>query len=99
MHEHIARVLYYFEIHLLYASLAGSAAWLLTALPRGSATSKYWIWVAAALNFIVPAGAVMSHHTPPVTSATELHAPVSTEREIATSVRMAATPSSIPAPC
>src|SRR5258706_15049837 len=40
-----------------------------------------------------------SHHTPPVTSATEIHAPVSTEREIATRVRMAATPSSIPAPC
>jgi beta-lactamase regulating signal transducer with metallopeptidase domain len=59
MHEHIARVLYYFEIHLLFASLAGSAAWLLTALPRGSATAKYWIWVAAALNFIVPAGAVI----------------------------------------
>src|SRR5437588_726327 len=40
-----------------------------------------------------------SHHTPPVTPATEIHAPVSTEREIATRVRMAATPSSIPAPC
>src|SRR5436305_14843758 len=39
-----------------------------------------------------------SHHTPPVTSATEIHAPVSTEREIATRVLMAATPSSIPAP-
>src|SRR5437660_231401 len=35
-----------------------------------------------------------SHHTPPVTSATVIHAPVSTEREIATSVRSAATPSS-----
>src|SRR5947209_4532391 len=39
-----------------------------------------------------------SHHTPPVTSANDIHAPVSTEREIATRVRMAATPSSIPAP-
>src|SRR5690349_24649574 len=35
-----------------------------------------------------------SHHTPPVTSATVIHAPVSTEREIATSVRRAARPSS-----
>lgn len=59
MHEHIARVLYYFEIHLLYASLAGLAAWVLTSLPRGSATAKYWIWVAAALNFVVPVGAAI----------------------------------------
>src|SRR5260370_37559212 len=40
-----------------------------------------------------------SHHTPPVTSANEIHAPLSTEREIATRVRRAATPSSILAPC
>src|SRR5260370_27966674 len=32
-----------------------------------------------------------SHHTPPVTSANDTHAPVSTEREIATSVRRADT--------
>src|SRR4249920_968083 len=40
-----------------------------------------------------------SHHTPPVTSANETHAPVSTDREIATRARSAATPSSILAPC
>src|SRR5947209_2170437 len=40
-----------------------------------------------------------SHHTPPVTSPNDIHAPLSTEREIATSVRTAATPSSILAPC
>src|SRR6266699_852155 len=40
-----------------------------------------------------------SHHTPPVTSANVTHAPVWTEREIATSARSAATPSSTLAPC
>jgi beta-lactamase regulating signal transducer with metallopeptidase domain len=59
MHEHIARGLYYFEIHLLYASMVGFAAWALTSIRGGSATTKYWIWVATALNFIVPIGAVM----------------------------------------
>ena len=42
------------EIHLLYASIVWVAAWLLTSMPRGSATTKYWIWVAASLNFILP---------------------------------------------
>lgn len=59
MHEHIARALYYFEVHLLYASIVGFAAWVLTSIPRGSATTKYWIWVAASLNFILPLGAVL----------------------------------------
>src|SRR6266699_3640243 len=40
-----------------------------------------------------------SHHTPPVTSVNVTHAPVWTEREIATSARSAATPSSTLAPC
>ena len=26
MHEHIARAMYYFSVHLLYASIVGSAA-------------------------------------------------------------------------
>src|SRR6266566_4938213 len=30
MHEHITRALYYFDIHLLYASIVGFAAWALT---------------------------------------------------------------------
>jgi beta-lactamase regulating signal transducer with metallopeptidase domain len=59
MHEHIARALYYFDIHLLYASMVGFAAWALTSIPRGSATTKYWIWVATSLNFIFPLGAVL----------------------------------------
>jgi bla regulator protein blaR1 len=59
MHEHIARALYYFEIHLLYASVVGVAAWALSSIRWGSATTKYWIWVAAAFNFILPTGAVL----------------------------------------
>ena len=59
MHEHIARALYYSEVHLLYASIVGVAAWVLTSTERGSATIKYWIWVATCLNFILPTGAVL----------------------------------------
>jgi beta-lactamase regulating signal transducer with metallopeptidase domain len=59
MLEHITRALYYFEVHLLFASLVWFAALVLTSIPRGSATIKYWIWVATALNFIFPAGAVV----------------------------------------
>ena len=59
MHEHIARTLYHLQIHLLYASMVWVAAWLLTSIRRASATTKYWIWVATALNFILPMGAVL----------------------------------------
>jgi beta-lactamase regulating signal transducer with metallopeptidase domain len=59
MHEHIARTLYYFEIHLLYASVVGLSAWALTSIRGGSATTKYWIWVATSLNFTLPVGAVL----------------------------------------
>ena len=59
MLEHITRGLYYFEVHLLYASLVSLTAWVLTSLRFGSATTKYWIWVATALNFIVPAAAIL----------------------------------------
>lgn len=59
MHEHIARALYYLEVHLLYASIVWFAALLLTSVRRGSATAKYWIWVATSLNFIFPLGAVL----------------------------------------
>ena len=59
MHEHIARAMYYFSVHLLYASTVGAAAWALTTIRGASATTKYWIWVVTALNFIVPTGAVI----------------------------------------
>src|SRR5882724_3349452 len=59
MLEHITRALYYLNVHLLFASFVWCAAWLLTSVPRGSATTKYWIWVATSLNFIVPLGAVL----------------------------------------
>src|SRR5579864_9221248 len=59
MHEHIARALYYLDVHLLYASIVWIAAWLLTSIQRGSATAKYWIWVATSLNFVFPLGAVL----------------------------------------
>ena len=59
MHEHIARTLYYFEVHLLFASLVWCAAWVLTSMGRASATTKYWIWVATLLNFILPLGAIV----------------------------------------
>ncbi len=58
MHEHIARVLYHLQVHLLYASIVWFAAWVLTSIGRGSATTKYWIWVATSLNFVLPVGAV-----------------------------------------
>jgi beta-lactamase regulating signal transducer with metallopeptidase domain len=59
MHEHIARVLYYLQVHLLYASIVWFAAWVLTSIPRGTATTKHWIWWATSLNFILPLGAVV----------------------------------------
>jgi beta-lactamase regulating signal transducer with metallopeptidase domain len=59
MHENIARVLYHFEIHVLYGSMVGLAAWALTSIRGGSATTKYWIWVATSLNFVLPVGAVV----------------------------------------
>jgi beta-lactamase regulating signal transducer with metallopeptidase domain len=59
MHEHIARTFYYLDIHLLYASIVWFAAWVLTSIRGGSATTKYWIWVATSLNFILPLGAVL----------------------------------------
>ena len=59
MHEHIARTMYYFSVHLLFASLVGTAAWVLTSIRAASATTKYWIWVVTAFNFIVPVGAIV----------------------------------------
>jgi beta-lactamase regulating signal transducer with metallopeptidase domain len=59
VHEHIARAMYYFSVHLLYASIVGCAAWALTSFRRASATTKYWLWVVTVFNFMVPAGAVI----------------------------------------
>lgn len=59
VHEHIARTMYYCSIHLLFASMVGLVAWTLTSILRASATSKYWIWVVTAFNFVVPSGAFL----------------------------------------
>ena len=59
MHEHIARAMYYLGIHLLFASMVAAAPWALTSSLRASATTKYWIWVAAAFNFVLPSGALI----------------------------------------
>lgn len=59
MHEHIARGMYYLSVHWLFASIVGSAAWALTSVLRASATTKYWIWVATAFNFVLPCGALL----------------------------------------
>ena len=59
MHEHIARAMYYFSVHLLYASMVGCAAWVLTSIRGASATTKYWIWVVTAFNFVIPTGALI----------------------------------------
>jgi beta-lactamase regulating signal transducer with metallopeptidase domain len=59
VHEHIGRVMYYISIHMLFASIVAAAAWTLTSTLRASATTKYWIWVAAAFNFVVPSGAII----------------------------------------
>jgi len=58
MHEYIARPVYYVGVHLFFASLVWSAAWVLTRLVRGSAAVKYWVWVATSLNFLLPLGAI-----------------------------------------
>src|SRR5579864_7015507 len=59
MHEYLARPFYYLEVHFYYASLVWCAAWILTLIVRGSATAKYWVWVATLLNFSLPVGAVL----------------------------------------
>lgn len=59
MHEHIAPAMYYLSIHFLFASIVGCTAWVLTSIRSASATTKYWIWVVTAVNFVVPAGALI----------------------------------------
>jgi hypothetical protein len=58
MHEHVAPALYYVGIHLVYASVVGCAVWALTLIRGATATAKYWMWVLATANFIVPVGAL-----------------------------------------
>ena len=59
MIEHIARTVYYLGVHLLYASFVWLTALCLTTVIRGTATTKYWIWVGTSLNFIFPFGALL----------------------------------------
>jgi len=53
------------EIHLAFASLVALAAWAVTSSRRVSATTKYWIWVATSINFVVPAGVLVDRVRPP----------------------------------
>jgi beta-lactamase regulating signal transducer with metallopeptidase domain len=59
VHEHVARAMYFFSIHLIYASSVGCATWILTSVRGTSATTKYWMWIVSVLNFVIPAGAVI----------------------------------------
>jgi beta-lactamase regulating signal transducer with metallopeptidase domain len=59
VHEPIVRAIYYFSVHLLYASIVGSAVWVLTSIRAARATTKYWIWVVTSFNFVVPSGALI----------------------------------------
>jgi bla regulator protein blaR1 len=59
VHEHVARSMYFFSVHLLYASFVASAAWVLTSIRPASAATKYWIWVVTGFNFVVPVGAAI----------------------------------------
>jgi len=94
MHEHVARAMYYCSIHLLFASFVGAAAWLLTSIRGASATTKYWIWVVTACNFVVPSGAFIDKLlTPHLTWARPLGAiggPVWTMTEGPTAVVLGA---------
>src|SRR5437016_2215651 len=64
MLEQFARVSHSIEIHLLFATIVWLAAWLLTSMQRGTATTKYWIWVGTSLNFILPLSAVPGRFWP-----------------------------------
>ena len=53
------------EIHLIFATLVALAAWAVTSSPRVSATTKYWIWVATSINFVLPIGVLVDGFRPP----------------------------------
>lgn len=59
MHDYVPRPVYDVGVHLFFATLVWSAAWVLTRLSRASATAKYWVWVATSLNFVVPLGTIL----------------------------------------
>jgi beta-lactamase regulating signal transducer with metallopeptidase domain len=59
VHEQIARAMYYVSIHMLFASAVAIVTWALTSVLRASATTKYWVWIATAFNFVVPSGALI----------------------------------------
>jgi beta-lactamase regulating signal transducer with metallopeptidase domain len=54
--EHLAPALYFLQVHLLYTTLVCLGAWALTSVRAASGTAKYWIWLAASLNFAIPLG-------------------------------------------
>lgn len=60
MRDHIAPVLYYVDMHLVYASIAGCAVWALTSIRGTTATTKYWMWILTVVNFIVPVAAIVN---------------------------------------
>jgi Zn-dependent protease with chaperone function len=53
------------QIHLVFTSLVALAAWASTSSRRTSATTKYWIWVATSLNFLLPVGVFIDRLRPP----------------------------------
>ena len=53
------------EIHLTFATLVALAAWAVTSSPRVSAATKYWIWVATSINFVLPIGVLVDRFRPP----------------------------------
>lgn len=59
MTEHLAPIFYFAQVHLLSASLVFGAGWALAALPLGNPGVKYWIWVTASLNFMLPVGGLI----------------------------------------
>jgi beta-lactamase regulating signal transducer with metallopeptidase domain len=61
VHEHIARAMYYLSVHLLFTSIVASMTWALTSIRCASATTKYWIWVVTAFNFVLPSGALIDN--------------------------------------
>jgi BlaR1 peptidase M56 len=53
------------EIHLVFASLVALGAWTVTSSRRVSPTTKYWIWVATSINFLLPVGVLVERFRPP----------------------------------
>jgi beta-lactamase regulating signal transducer with metallopeptidase domain len=44
------------QVHLIYATLVAFGAWALTSLRSASVTTKFWVWTATSLNFVLPIG-------------------------------------------